>query len=254
MSEEQKDFSQDKELEIPSFAINYPDLNEEPASSGADEEQKGGFNMTTEIKIVSQEKDSNEDNTCAPCNPKVKFCCVTTINSEFPIIEDTNLPYENLRLVFTTACLKCIVEECNVNCVPPPGCNDTWLTATKYQIKIFGCIKYLFSAFVDFTNVPGAEKICGFKRAPSNAAFNTVTEDKKVSVCCQGCVCVDNAICIKNTLAEAQQVCDALNPITCDDITLKELKVITHPVGTQFELCSNNHVLRFEAEIELPSC
>lgn len=179
---------------------------------------------------------------CAPCNKTVGACCFTTIPASFGTLAQPLR--EPLRLVYDVSCLSCVVNECTVAVTNPAGCPGP-SQLDVFQVRIVGCIPFMAS--VDLQT-----QACG---GQSSAGVVAPTGDKKVSICCQGSVCVDNPICIKGTKCEAQAVCDELNVRfrnkDCSVITNRNVRA---QIANQCSLNSAIKVVELRAEFILPEC
>lgn len=165
----------------------------------------------------------------------VPFCCSTTIPEGFtpPDLCDSGTIR---RLIYRVDCLKCIKEKCERTVETP--CGPT--TLRGFQVKIVGCIPFMASLFP----VTGD---CGGK---FNAYGMLVNDDKKVNVCCHGCVCVDKNICclFKDDDDHHHQFKDPCPELTCDNVTAT--------LNVSIEECDSTgvHIVKFTGTFTIPGC
>lgn len=117
-----------------------------------------------------------------PANRRVDFCCILDVPGNLGII-----PADFVRMIFSTDCLRCVVEPCS-STTTVCGCP---FNLTLYNVKIVGCIPFLINHAVNSTE------------CFSSPLFLS-------DLCCHDSVCVDNVICTKCNEADANAACDII--------------------------------------------
>lgn len=179
--------------EIQEIMLEMDNLSNQIATTLNEEEQTAEAKLTPPPK--SQEETEVEELATkaaaipqcgSPCPPppnrRVNFCCILDIPSNLGLI-----PADFLRMVYSTDCLRCVVEPCTTSTTV---CNCP-VTVTVYNVKIVGCIPFLVNhAF-------------GSTECFSNPDF-------LMDLCCHDSVCVDNIICTKCNQADADAACNII--------------------------------------------
>lgn len=167
-------------------------LNEEEKTSVKLEEKEL---IKREVPLVKEEKEycKLEENTLesrqiegcipgCPSNRRVDFCCILNVPGNLGIV-----PQDFLRVLFSTDCLRCVVEPCSAN-VTVCGCP---IPVTLYNVRIVGCIPFLINHAVNSTE------------CFSNPNF-------LMDLCCSDSVCVNNVICTRCNQADANAACERI--------------------------------------------